>query len=194
MHPLGGIKEKGYIVFNRWKFRFLGVKLGCGSCIKNKVYLQIMPDAEMKIGDNFAINSGDNHSPLCSNSLTSIFLERGATLYIGHNSGLSGGTIWCTESITIGNYVNIGGNCQIMDGDIHNTNWKLRREDRKTKVSYKKAPIVIEDDVWLGSNCIVLKGVRIGARSIIGAGSVVNKDIPSDCIAGGVPCKIIKRL
>ena len=54
--------------------------------------------------------------------------------------------------------------------------------------------IIIEDDVLIGTNCIVLKGVRIGARSIIGAGSIVTKDIPSDCIAAGNPAIIIKNL
>ena len=53
---------------------------------------------------------------------------------------------------------------------------------------------MIEDDVLIGARCIILKGVHIGARSVIGAGSVVAKDIPSDCIAAGNPCKVIKRL
>ncbi len=56
------------------------------------------------------------------------------------------------------------------------------------------ASIIIEDDVWTGTRCIILKGVHIGARSIIAAGSVVVKDIPADCVAGGNPCKVIKNL
>jgi acetyltransferase-like isoleucine patch superfamily enzyme len=56
------------------------------------------------------------------------------------------------------------------------------------------APVTIEDDVWIGAQCIILKGVTIGARSIIGAGSVVTKDIPADCVAAGNPCRIIKEL
>ena len=52
---------------------------------------------------------------------------------------------------------------------------------------------MIEDDVWIGAQSIILKGVTIGARSIIGAGSVVTKSIPSDCIAAGNPCKILKK-
>ena len=56
------------------------------------------------------------------------------------------------------------------------------------------SPIVIEDDVFIGVNCIILKGVTIGARSIIAAGSVVTKSIPADCIAGGNPAKVIRLL
>ena len=53
---------------------------------------------------------------------------------------------------------------------------------------------VIEDDVWVGAHSIILKGVTIGARSIIGAGSVVTKNIPPDCVAAGNPCRVIKSL
>lgn len=56
------------------------------------------------------------------------------------------------------------------------------------------SPIIIEDDVFIGMNCLILKGVTIGARSIIAAGSVVTKSIPSDCIAAGNPAKVIKHL
>ena len=56
------------------------------------------------------------------------------------------------------------------------------------------APINIEDDVWIGARCQILKGVHIGARSIIAAGSIVTKDIPSDVVAGGNPCRVIRSL
>lgn len=54
--------------------------------------------------------------------------------------------------------------------------------------------IVIEDDVMIGVNCIILKGVTIGSRSIVAAGSVVTKSFPSDCIIGGNPAKLIRKL
>lgn len=153
-------------------------------------------EAEIVIGDFFAINSGDNINPLCANVRSSIYVANGAKLKIGDWSGISGGCIWATDSITVGNHVNIGANCVIMDGDIHNMDWRVRRTDRISPIPipFEHKPIVIEDDVWLGTGSIVLKGVTIGARSIIGAGSVVTKDIPSDCIAAGNPCKVIRRL
>ena len=54
--------------------------------------------------------------------------------------------------------------------------------------------IIIDDDVLIGANTIILKGVHIGARSVIGAGSVVTKDIPADSIAAGNPVKVIKKI
>ncbi len=106
------------------------------------------------------------------------------------------------ESIKIGNGVNIGGDCIIMDTDAHNLDWKIRAglvknsegmiiEDTTSALS---APIEIEDHAFIGTRSIILKGVTIGARSIIAAGSVVTKSIPPDCIAGGNPCRVIKQM
>jgi acetyltransferase-like isoleucine patch superfamily enzyme len=82
-----------------------------------------------------------------------------------------------------------------MDTDAHQIDYLARRRGRGDKTSIiKSAPISIEEDVWIGANCIILKGVTIGARSIIGAGSVVTKSIPSDCIAAGNPCIIIRQI
>ena len=65
---------------------------------------------------------------------------------------------------------------------------------RNSNEGTKSATIVIEDDVWVGDHSIILKGVTIGTRSIIGAGSVVTKSIPTGCVAAGNPCKVIKKL
>jgi len=56
------------------------------------------------------------------------------------------------------------------------------------------SPIVIADDVWIGGGAIICPGVKIGARSIIGAGSVVTRDVPEDVLAAGNPCRVIRRL
>lgn len=85
--------------------------------------------------------------------------------------------------------------------DTHNLDYWIRNWSiidpsnpvKETKTA-KSSPVVIEDDVLIGAQCIVLKGVTIGARSIIAAGSVVTKSIPTDCIAGGNPCKVIKNI
>mgnify|MGYP000840304717 FL=1 len=88
-----------------------------------------------------------------------------------------------------------------MDTDAHNLDYMIRRSHEKDvhgfridSLSAATAPIVIEDDVLIGTRCIILKGVTIGARSIIGSGSVVVKTIPADCIAAGNPCKVIKYI
>ena len=79
----------------------------------------------------------------------------------------------------------------ITDTDAHPMDYMARRSSNE---GTKSAPVVIEDDVWGGAHCIILKGVTIGARSIIGAGSVVTNSIPADCVAAGNPCRVIKSL
>jgi acetyltransferase-like isoleucine patch superfamily enzyme len=86
--------------------------------------------------------------------------------------------------VTIGNNVIIGAFCTLIDNDFHNPD----PNKRKTIVA---KPIVIEDNVFLGFNCFVLKGVTIGKNSVIGANSVVISNIPPNSFAMGNPCKII---
>lgn len=82
----------------------------------------------------------------------------------------------------------------LMDTDAHSLNYVDRRDGDVDMVNRLDRPIVIEDDVLVGAFAIILKGVTIGARSVIGAGSVVTKDIPADCVAAGNPAKVIKQL
>lgn len=114
-------------------------------------------------------------------------------LRIGSNVGINSSSIFCDNSITIGNNVLIGGGCQIFDTNFHNINYIERRNPDTNGIS-KTAPIVIEDDVFIGGHCIIQKGVRVGARSIVAAGSVVIKSIPSDELWGGNPAKFIKKI
>ena len=196
LHPDRGLKRIVYRHWNRIKFRLLGVVLGKKSDMWSKIYLHVGEGATVIIGDYFEFQSGENYNPLCHNTYGSINVLNNATLTIGNESGMSGGTIWATDSITIGDNVKIGANCTIIDGDIHSTDWRRRRDKRPNpkRMEYKHKPIVIGNDVWLGANSIVLKGVTIGDRTVIGAGSVVSKDIPADCIAAGNPCVVVKNL
>ena len=120
---------------------------------------------------------------------------------MGHHVGMSSPCVWAKERITIGNHVNIGGDCIIMDSDAHNLDWRIRDSGEMFSAkesmdghTAKCAPIVIEDHVLIGARSIILKGVTIGRGTVIGAGSVVVKSIPAGCIAAGNPCKVIKRL
>ncbi|SRR6266702_2611516 len=88
--------------------------------------------------------------------------------------------------ITIGNRVTVTSGCQFITHD--GSTWLLRDEKGRR---FRYAPIVVGDDVFIGMNTLILPGVRIGDRCIIGAGSVVNRSIPSGSIAAGVPARII---
>lgn len=112
---------------------------------------------------------------------------------------MSSACLWVRERLIIGNRVNIGGNVLIFDTDVHQLNYLARRGDITANLDdpqtcVQSAPVTIEDDVWVGANCIILKGVTIGARSVIGAGSIVTKSIPADSIAAGNPCRVIRKI
>lgn len=193
------LRIKFYRHFNRLYFRLKGIEFGKNLLAYNKVYLTGYKQGRITIGDGFHLTSGDGINPICRNIRACI--HRGsphATINIGNNVGMSSPCIWINERLTIGDHVKIGGNCVILDTDTHQIDYLSRRGEKADSedvtTTIQNVPITIEDDVWIGANCIVLKGVTIGARSIIGAGSVVTKSVPSDCIAAGNPCRVIREL
>ncbi|QYK65490.1 MULTISPECIES: sugar O-acetyltransferase [Paenibacillus] len=97
-------------------------------------------------------------------------------------------TILDVAQVTIGDYCMIGPNCT-----ISTVNHPMTAKGRREKLSITR-PVVIGDDVWIGANCVILPGVTIGSNVIVGAGAVVTKDIPDNCVVGGVPAKVIKEL
>jgi acetyltransferase-like isoleucine patch superfamily enzyme len=134
---------------------------------------------EIVIGRNFALFS--------YLAKVQLYAGPGGRLEIGDDSFVNNGVILsATHSIKIGHRVNIAPHCVLIDNDFHGT----ANRNGPPKI----APIVLEDDVWLGTRVTVLKGVTIGRGSVIASGSVVTKDIPAGVLAGGVPAKIIKRL
>ena len=173
-----------------WLFRKRGISFGDNMSIMGRI--SVVGSGKIVIGDNFCMTSGEHINPISSNLQTSFFTDSpNAKIQIGDNVGMSSTRIWIHDGLTIGNNVKIGGGVLLIDTDCHPIDYLVRRNSNEGTCS---APIVIEDDVWIGAQCIILKGVTIGARSIIGAGSVVTKDIPSDCIAGGNPCKVLKMM
>ena len=110
-------------------------------------------------------------------------IELNGFVYVNHNSVF----LDCAK-ITIGDNTFIGPNCGLYTA-IH----PLNAAERIKGVESAK-PITIGKEVWLGGNVVILPGVTIGDRTVIGAGSVVTKDIPSDVVAVGNPCKVIKEI
>jgi len=111
-----------------------------------------------------------------------------AKIVIGNKVGISGCTLECQTSIEIGHRVCIGSGVLIMDNDAHS----LDHGDRENNIlNIRSSPICIGDDVFIGARSILLKGVKIGARTIVRAGSVVLGEFPPDCIIGGNPAVIV---
>lgn len=114
--------------------------------------------------------------------LQNAVVEIGDKTYINHDSDIRS-----RERITIGNNVSIAYNVLIQDSDYHAT------YDDNGNSKPQTLPIVIGDNVWIGANAIILKGVNIGESSVVGAGSVVTKDVPPYSLVVGNPARIIKQ-
>jgi len=99
----------------------------------------------------------------------------------------------------IGRFIHIGRNCllaggvRVFDMDGHPLDADRRRAGEPTPPE-AILPVVIEDDVWIGTSAVILKGVSIGCRSVIAAGAVVTKDIPPDTVAAGNPARVVKHM
>ena len=154
--------------------------------------ISFITNKKIKIGKNLALIStlyfsepGINH-PMIIHTL-----KQDAELIIGDNVGISGGRICCANKVIIGYNVMFGANTFVTDTYFHPID-PLNRRDSSEKIN--TAPVIIEDNVFLGMNVIVLKGVKIGKNSIIAAGSIVTREIEENCIAAGIPARKIKNL
>lgn len=133
----------------------------------------------------------------------SLATEEKALIEIGDYTFISTASIACYERVTIGSYVFIAGGVTIVDTDFHPISAAERLADtialspagnKKKRPDFKASPVVIEDEVWIGFNATVLKGVKIGKGSIIQPGAVVLKDIPAGKIAAGNPAVVIQDI
>ena len=144
----------------------------------------------IRIGKEWTACSDAKYAELGAFQKVTIRTLAGAELTIGNNVGMTAVSINCSTSISIGNDVLFGSGALITDSDSH----PLHMKDRHDNSLIGRAPVVIEDGVFIGARAIVLKGVRIGRGAVIGAGSVVTKDVPAMSIVGGNPAKMIRSI
>lgn len=168
--------------------------LGRPRIIKKSFMLRLFfgSNGTIKIGNNFiCLNKIKSNSVGLIQPCVFNIAINGSEIIIGNNVGISGSTINASKSIKIGHNVMIGSGCLITDTDSHQINYKDRNEHSGI-IDFK--PVIIDDDVFIGARSIILKGVTIGRGAVIGAGSVVSKDVPSNAVCCGNPAKVIKYL
>lgn len=144
-------------------------------------YGSILVGDNVTIGGNatFIVSYKTNPDPTIS---------MGDNLYIGYASVLS-----CADNISIGNRVLIAEGCSIFDNNNHPIDPEARANNEP--VGQKDiAPVIIEDDVWVGAHSIILKGVTLGRGSVVATGSVVTKDVPAMTVVAGNPAKVVKQV
>lgn len=138
----------------------------------------------------------------CTMDLTHFSFQPDGVVEIGDWCVFSSTVLMCEERITIGDHVAIGWNSYVMDADFHPLEPVQRLADvfaispigvaaGLDRPVIPTAPVVIEDDVWIGPGCMILKGARIGAGSFVEPGSVVTIDVPPRSRVVGNPAQVV---
>jgi len=184
-----GRKVKAYTTLSRrlitGGLRLLGAKFYLRNCTKvgHLVTLRGKP----RIDAQGEITLGNRVKIWSHIAQTQISAGKNAILWIGADTFINVGAV-----ISARHQISIGENCQIanqviiMDSDFHGVGQRCEFES--------PTPIIIEDNVWLATRAIVLKGVRIGKGAVVAAGAVVTKDVPENTLVAGVPAKVIRKL
>lgn len=160
---------------SKWRLRNVNQK---GKLLFTNKRPDIQNKGNIKIGNLTRIWSNVNQCRLS--------VKKGGELVIGNDCRINGPVIAVTDCVRIGDRCRIAPQVYIMDGDFHTV------EDRLVKGQSK--PIIIEDDAWVATRSMILKGVTIGKGAVVAAGSVVTKDVKSYTLVGGVPAKFIKNI
>jgi len=189
---ISSVLRKIAVLANILYFLIKGVSFGSRLRVRGYVGLDLKRGSKITIGDNFVLLSGNMYNSIGRNIKSTLRADIDALITIGNNVGMSNVCIWSKCEIYIGNNVKIGADTIILDSDMHSLDYLDRRDPKSDVANAKKNSVFVGDDAFIGTRCIINKGVRIGDRSIVASGSVVSKSIPSDEIWGGNPAKFIK--
>ncbi len=170
----------GHAISGLWRIALARFYLR--SC--NRVGRMVSVNGKPIIGNSGEIILGDEVRVWSSIVPAKLYTGKNGKLIVGTNSRLNGVHIDARELVWIGKNVRIAPYTIIMDSDFHD----LKDHFADGPV----APVIIDDDVWLATRCIILKGVRIGKGSVVAAGSVVTRNVPPNCVVAGVPARIIR--
>lgn len=186
------LRRVATLPYIRLMFLLQGIPWGQNWRIYGMPIIQRHRGSIIQLGDGLSLRSWYSTNPLAPNHPV-VLATRTATavLCIGTDCGFTGTTLVAAERIEIGNCVAVGANVTIADTDFH----PLDPDERQRNfLAGQHAPVIIEDDVFIGMHSLILKGVRIGQGSVVGAGSVVTCDVPPSVIVAGNPARIIRNL
>lgn len=172
---------------NRLYFILNGASVGKNFKSNGKILLR-NDGAVVKIGNNVRINSGTYYNPIGGGLKTSIQVLKNAELIIGDNVGLSNTYITCSYQVVIETFCDLGDGTKIFDTDFHSLDPMVRSSKNDYENATKK-PVHIGNHVFIGTNSYILKGVEIGDNSVIGAASVITKNVPQNQIWAGNPAR-----
>jgi len=168
--------------------RLHGISPGHGGWVHGFPVVRLKPGSSVQIGNNVVLLSISRFNPLAPAGKVSLVTNTpSARISIHNGAGISSSVISCSREITIGEETLIGANCLIIDSDFHG--FPLGENQPA-----KTAPVKIGRRVFIGARSIILKGVTIGDGAVIGAGSVVSRNIPPNSVAAGNPATVLRTL
>lgn len=175
--------------------RFHRCPVGYGFITDGFPRIRMQRPGSISIGPHVTLNCRvmSNMAGICQPTILHCIDE--GSISIGDNAGLSGAILSSRKRISLCQGCNIGVNTRIYDHDFHSLDHTHRTKRKTDQANIKSAPVDIGEDVLVSANVIILKGVTIGPRSIVAAGSVLTKgSYPSDSLIGGNPAKVIRQL
>jgi len=179
---------------SRRPLRRSGVNLGRDVRVIGRPFLRLAERGSIRLGDRVVLNSRPAANTLEARGPVILrTVLPGSRIAVGDDTGMTSATISAAGIIRIGARVLIGAGVIITDSDHHPVRPPAGTPRRFAGFPAPKSEhcVVIEDDVFIGARSIVLKGVRIGAGAVVGAGSVVSRDIPPGSIAAGNPAMVV---
>lgn len=189
------IKKRIFMLFSNklTKFSFFINRVKYNSFVSSgRPLLEVALSSHFSCGDDFVMVNDAKTATLGKSNRCKFVVYEKAILKIGNKVAMSNATVVATQSVTIGNNVMIGGGVTIVDSDFHSMNpshWHTKLDEENMLSS----AVVIKDNVFIGMDSIILKGVTVGSNVVVAAGSVVSKDIPDNQIWGGNPARFIKE-
>jgi len=178
---------------SRLSLWFQGSTYGKGLRTTGKCSFKLRREGSIVFGQRVSLLAGwrSNRAGLGNPVLLETLGE--GIIRIGDDSGGSAIVISSRSGVTIGKNVCLGANVRIYDHNFHPLDAQKRRLSRNEQAEHVRTePVVIGDDVFVGANALILKGVKLGDRSIVAAGSVVFRgEYPADCIIAGNPASIV---
>ena len=178
-------------LYPTWISRKRGLFMEGKVILRGLPIIDITQGASISIGKNVMLNSRNRGYHINLHSPVKLFADRpGAEITIGENTRIHGTCIHAHRRISIGRGCLIAANSQIFDASGHELSFP--QVENRIYTTGQAKPITIEDNVWIGANCLILPGVHIGRGSVIAAGSVVVKSVPPMVIAGGNPARVVR--
>lgn len=159
-------------------------------------YLYVSRTARLRIGDGCTLANHTRYNTIGVIKPCSLAAHGSGLLEIGNRVGMSGVSLCAYDHISIGDDVLIGANTYIFDTDFHSIDFTQRTMEIRTGnfEGVRHRPVRIANGAFVGANCIITKGVTIGTRSVIGAGSVVTRDVPDGEIWAGNPAHFVRAV